>query len=207
VGYLVYRGTTFITSLSGATPLVANLTGTSWQDALSASGTYYYVVVAANATGNSSLSNCLSGLVAIPVPSGPASPTLLSVSPNPSADGKVFLSWTISPGATEYKVYRGAGFITNLNSTTPLVADLTGTSWQDALAANGTYYYVVVAANATGTSVPSNCRSVVVAIPPTSGSSSPPDQTLLLTLVVVAAAAGVLAVACGVSIRKKHAGS
>ncbi|NVM55244.1 MAG: Ig-like domain-containing protein, partial [Candidatus Helarchaeota archaeon] len=55
--YYVYRATSPITSVSGMTPL-ATVSMTNYQDPIFKNGIYYYVIVAGNPSGNSSISNC-----------------------------------------------------------------------------------------------------------------------------------------------------
>jgi hypothetical protein len=55
--YYVYRATSNITSVLGMTPIQVVATN-SCLDTLTTNGLYYYVVVAGNATGNSTPSNC-----------------------------------------------------------------------------------------------------------------------------------------------------
>ena len=63
--YYIYRDTTFITSVSGRSPIhVVGLN--SCIDTINTSDLYYYVVVAGNVTHNSSISNCESVLVQLP---------------------------------------------------------------------------------------------------------------------------------------------
>jgi hypothetical protein len=60
--------------VSGLTAIATGVTDTTYKDTLSANGTYYYVVVAVNSAGSSTISNCVSCTVAIP-PSGSSSGT------------------------------------------------------------------------------------------------------------------------------------
>ncbi len=55
--YYIYRNTSYISSLSGLTPIVM-VSGTSYTDIVTQNNTYYYVVVSGNNLGNSSISNC-----------------------------------------------------------------------------------------------------------------------------------------------------
>lgn len=66
--YAVYRATTPITSVTGLTPIVTGLTGTTYTDTVTTNGRYYYVVVATNSTTleSSAPSNCVWVKVAIP---------------------------------------------------------------------------------------------------------------------------------------------
>ncbi|MFX1296611.1 MAG: hypothetical protein ACFFD2_17360 [Promethearchaeota archaeon] len=55
--YYVYRDTTEITSTAELTP-VGTARGNYSEDTVPTNGTYYYVIVAGNLYGNSSISNC-----------------------------------------------------------------------------------------------------------------------------------------------------
>lgn len=55
--YYIYRNTSPITSIVGLNPIKI-VTNTSCVDTITTNGMYYYVLVAGNASGNSSLSNC-----------------------------------------------------------------------------------------------------------------------------------------------------
>jgi len=161
--YYVYRNTSTITSVSGLVPIASGALSI-YQDTVTSNGTYYYVIVAGNATGNSSISNCESVVVAIPsaVPSAPGLGTIL---PNPDNDGIINLNWSDVIGASIYHVYRNTSSITSVIGLTPITSGALS-NYQDTVTINGTYYYVIVAGNATGNSSISNCESVVVAIPP-----------------------------------------
>jgi uncharacterized protein (DUF1800 family) len=88
-----------------------------------------------------------SGMIAIP-----------AVPQNVSAvagDRHVRLSWSASPGANSYDVYRGTS--ANGEATDPIVGGLTDTSFNDTGLTNGTkYYYRVIAVNSAGMSARSS---------------------------------------------------
>ena len=68
--------------------------------------------------------------------------------------GQVALSWTASPGATAYRVYRGTVF--DGEATTP-IATVTSPSFTDTGVTNGTlYFYEVAATNGAGVSGDTN---------------------------------------------------
>lgn len=62
--YQVYRSTNNITGVHSLTP-IATVTQTTYQDTGLGNGTYYYVIVAVNGTGDSGISNCESVVVAV----------------------------------------------------------------------------------------------------------------------------------------------
>ena len=156
ISYNVYRGTS--PGSEGTVPYVKNLTDTTFTDTTVASGvTYYYTITAVNGnTGispdipsESSPSIEIFGTLANSAPPKPA-----NVSVNGGA-GQNTLTWNASTGATGYNVYRGtssgAEGAVAINST-----PVTGTSFTDAGLVNGTkYYYIVIAVNVFGSSLPS----------------------------------------------------
>jgi surface protein len=60
--FRIYRSPSPINDVSGLTAIITELTGTTYQDTIFTIGTYYYVVVASNAGGDSPISNCESVL-------------------------------------------------------------------------------------------------------------------------------------------------
>ena len=122
---------------------IGSPTGTSYTDTTAANGsTYYYVVSATNAVGESANSPEVNATPSLPPP--PPAPTGLTAT---AGNASVPLSWTASSGATSYTVKRsttsGSGYAT--------LGTPSGTSYIDSTAANGsTYYYVVSASNAGG---------------------------------------------------------
>ena len=140
--YNVKRSTTS----GGPYTTVGNPTGTTFTNTGLTNGTtYFYVVSAVNASGESGNSNQVS---ATPQGVAPAAPTGLTATPG---NAQVSLSWTASSGATGYNVKRATvsgGPYTTVNPT-PIAA----TSYTDTPLTNGTtYYYVVTAVNASGES-------------------------------------------------------
>ena len=84
----------------------------------------------------------------VPQVSGPPpAPTGLTATPG---NGQVFLNWELSPGATNYNVYRST---TNGGPYTKIASGVSSTSYTDSGLNNGTtYYYVVTAVNGYGES-------------------------------------------------------
>jgi fibronectin type 3 domain-containing protein len=151
--YNVYGGTT-----ANPTTLIASVTGTSYTNTgLAASTTYYYVVKAVDADGASAASTQASTVTSAntsctTVPSAPTG--LIATASSSSAIG---LSWSaVTPPAnctiSSYSVYGG----TTTNPTTLIASGLTGTTYSNTgLAASTTYYYLVKAVDADGTSAAS----------------------------------------------------
>ncbi|WP_168122328.1 DUF4832 domain-containing protein [Paenibacillus sp. HB172176] len=127
--------------------LVADaIAGTGYQDSGLTNGVaYYYVVKANNNIGSSGNSNEAS---AVPLAaSAPAAPGGLTAVPG---NNQVALSWNAVAGAAGYSVYRsdisGTGYVLIANQAS-------GTAVVDYGVSNGqTYYYVVQAYNAGGSS-------------------------------------------------------
>ena len=159
-GYYIYRNTSTITSVSSLTP-IATTSVSDYQDTIISNGTYYYVIIAGNATGNSSISNCESVEIILP----PSAPVLNAILPNPDYDGIINLNWNDVSGATEYYIYRNTSTITSVSSLTP-IATTSVSDYQDTIMSNGTYYYVIVAGNIAGNSSISNCESVEIIFAP-----------------------------------------
>jgi fibronectin type 3 domain-containing protein len=154
-GYVVRRS---ITSGSGYVDL-PGITTTSLLDTGLVNGTtYFYVVVATNAGGLGPVSTEISATPVAP----PAAPTGLSATPG---DGQIALSWNAVPGAAFYRVRRsitnGGGYADFSGNT------VTGLTFTNTGLTNGTpYYYVVVASNAGGESLPSAQAGATPIAPP-----------------------------------------
>jgi beta-glucanase (GH16 family) len=110
--------------------------------------TYYYKVTAVNAGGESAESNEASATPQAPaIPNPPANLTAKA------GNQQVALSWAISLGAAAYNVYRG----TSTGAETLYQSGLSGTTFTDTNATDGTtYYYEVTAVNSSGESGKSN---------------------------------------------------
>src|SRR6266852_5996433 len=157
--YNVLRSTT-----SGAeTALSSGVTGTTYTDSSALNGTtYFYKVAAVNSAGPGPASNEASATPAT-VPSAPQ--TLVASAGN----GSVSLSWTApasNGGApvTSYNVLRS----TTSGAETALSSGVTGTTYTDSSALNGTtYFYKVTAVNSAGPGAASNEASATPTAAPT----------------------------------------
>lgn len=156
-GYKVYRSTT----AGGPYTEIGTATVTDYTDATVTNGTtYYYVVTATNADGESGYSNEASATPQAPAPSAPT--TLTATAGNV----QVALSWTAVTGATGYKVYRS----TTAGGPYTEIGTATVTDYTDTTVTNGTtYYYVVTATNADGESAYSNEASATPQAPAVTG--------------------------------------
>ena len=162
--YNLKRGT----NSGGPYTQISSLSTNSFTDTgLTAGTTYFYVVSAVNATGESANSTQVS---ATPKPPVPAVPAGLSATPGKE---QVVLSWSASSGATGYNVKRATstGGPFNLVSS-PTLSTFTDTGLTDGTA----YFYVVSALNSAGESsdsaeasaTPANLQAdVTVTVDPT----------------------------------------
>ncbi|NVM27244.1 MAG: VCBS repeat-containing protein [Candidatus Helarchaeota archaeon] len=159
ITYYIYRDTSNISSISGLTP-IATVVESNYTDILSINGYYFYVIVAGNTLGNSSISNCENVTVAIPT----SPPLHYPIMPNPDIDGVITLNWSDVVGATNYYIYRNT---TEINSTTGLtpITMITVSNYTDIITTNRPYFYVIVADNGWANSSISNCENVTVTIP------------------------------------------
>ncbi|MFL5242206.1 MAG: fibronectin type III domain-containing protein [Gemmataceae bacterium] len=162
--YDVYRSTA--QGGEGATPYQTNVASASFTDSGLMDGTtYYYEVSALNAGGESTPTSEVSATPQVPAPGAPA-----SVSAN-HGDGQVVVSWSASPGATSYNVFRST--TSGSEGKTPWVFGLTSTSFTDSGLVNGTtYYYEVSAVNPGGQSPLSSEVSATPQVPAPGAPSS-----------------------------------
>jgi fibronectin type 3 domain-containing protein len=157
LSYNLFRSTTSGFTASSTNQIASGLPSALFVDSgLSPSTTYYYIVEAADAVGPSAASPQGSGTTlgvtcaaVTPIPTG-----LLATTTSSSAIG---LSWTApTPPAnctvSSYNVYGG----TTANPTTVIASGVTGTTYTNTgLTASTTYYYIVKAVDAFGTSAAS----------------------------------------------------
>ena len=166
--YSVYGGTT-----ANPTTLIASgVTGTSYSSTgLAASTTYYYVVKAVDADGTSAASaqvqaTTLANASCTTVPSAPTGLTATA-----SSSSAIGLSWTaVTPPAnctiSSYSVYGSTTSGFTPGSGNLIASGLTGTSYSDTgLSASTTYYFVVEAVDADGTSAASTQQSATTQAP------------------------------------------
>ena len=152
--YRVYRGAT----------LVGSPTATTFTDTGLTNGTSYgYTVVAVNGSASSSPSGTVS---ATPMAPAPAAPTGLAVS---AGNTSAVLTWTATPTATSYRVYRGATLVGSPSTTT----------YTDTGLVNGTpYSWTVVAVNDTTPGPASAAVSGTPSAPLVNGTFTGPITTI-----------------------------
>ncbi|MCG7377735.1 glycoside hydrolase family 6 protein [Paenibacillus sp. ACRSA] len=136
------------------TTIAANVSGTSFNNTGLINGTtYYYVVTAKNAVGESVNSTTATATPVAGVTT-PAAPTALTAT---AGNAQVNLTWTASAGATSYNVKRATSAA---GPFTTIAANVNGTSFANTGLTNGTtYHYVVTAVNTAGESVNSAAAS------------------------------------------------
>ncbi|MBK5276520.1 MAG: fibronectin type III domain-containing protein [Desulfuromonadales bacterium] len=163
--YNIYWSTTTgVTPLTGT--LIANATSPFIQTGLIASTTYFYVVTAVNAAGESASSIQASATTnATPVP--PAAPTGVTAV---GGTNQVTISWPAVAGATSYNLYWST--TTGVTPATgTLIANVTSPFIHTGLAASTTYFYVLTALNAVGASAPSAQVSATTLAPVLNGAA------------------------------------
>ncbi|MFX1449704.1 MAG: hypothetical protein ACFFCM_02605, partial [Promethearchaeota archaeon] len=141
-------------------------------------------------------------------------PTVNSISPNPSTNGSINVTWNSIMGADNYLVYRDSSPITSITGRTP-IASTSDIYYNETQTINGTYYYAIVANNSKGMSIISNSQSVVVAIPPEKPPISPGSflippiirEPFNIFLILIPIIIGGVAVAIITSIILKHRSS
>jgi rhamnogalacturonan endolyase len=147
----------------------------SYTDTTAANGTAYsYVVQSVNPTGASASSAPSPAVTPLATISGspPATPDGMKVVT--SGHHLVSLSWTASPGAARYEVWRSTLHQDGVGGTYPLrtiVLDdtVSGTTYTDTTPTDGRMYsYYVQATNAAGTSAPSAAVTAAPVPPPPS---------------------------------------
>ena len=139
--YVIQRGA----ATGGPYTTVGTSAGAAYTDNNLVNGTtYYYVVSGSNASGVGVASAEVNATPTVAVPIAPVGLTATG------SNGEILLTWTASAGATGYTVYRGsvtggpyAAVSTSLDATS-----LTDTG----LSPSTPYYYVVTAANDSGSS-------------------------------------------------------
>ncbi len=162
--YDVYLGTTSSPAMAGTVTATNFTPGT-----LQANATYYWRVVAKNASG-STTSATWSFTTAVAAPGVPSSPSPATGSTGVPATPT--LTWGAVSGATSYDVYLGTSASPGLAATVASASYSPGS-----LAANTVYYWRVVAKNASGSTMSATWSFTTAAatpsVPGVPGSPSP----------------------------------
>jgi len=150
--YIVERGT----ASGGPYSLIGAAAGPSYTDSGLVNGTpYYYVVASVNTTTGTGIASVQAS--ATPTSAVPLAPANLTATATNSA---ISLAWGASAGAGGYGVLRATA---NGGPFSMIATGLVSTSATDNAALSGiTYYYVVTASNAAGTSAYSNQASAIL---------------------------------------------
>ena len=162
--YEVYVSTSFIASTSSSGIFNTYYAwSTSYTD-FEPNGTYYYAITTMSEGIESATSNCQSITIAAIAPT--SAPVLAAISPNPTHNPYIPLSWSAVSNAAGYYVFESSAPInsSNIGSAWYTTIQSTQTTYTDYQPANGTCYYAVEAFNGGGSSAPSNCQSVVVIV-------------------------------------------
>jgi fibronectin type 3 domain-containing protein len=131
----------WIASSNATSYNASGVTGTSYTDSTVTNGTtYYYVVTAVNAAGESGHSDTVSATPQLSPPNPPGG--LMAI----EGIGMVTLQWTASTGASAYNVKRS---IARRGAYNIIAAGVTETTYTDTNVAGGTTYYYVVSAVAS----------------------------------------------------------
>jgi hypothetical protein len=171
---LYYSTTTGVTPANG-TKVTGITTSSYTQTGLTNGTTYYFIVTAVNANGESAPSSQASATPNIPAVAGAGAPIAPSALSAAAGNSQVSVLWALSPGATSYNLYYStATGVTPANGTR--VAGITSNTYTQLGLTNGTpYYFIVTAVNASGESA----ASVEASATPTARAISP--QLLQLT--------------------------
>lgn len=158
--YNIYYSTAAGVTIATGTKL-ANVTTPQVVTGLADGTTYYFVVTAVNAGGESGVSVEKSATPAA-TPQPPASPGGIVAS---GGDSLVTVSWDTVTGATSYNIYYGTSAgVTIANGTQ--VANVTSPQVVNGLINGTTYHFVVTAVNASGESGVSSEKSATPSATP-----------------------------------------
>ena len=151
--YNVYYATSSGVTIAKGTKITA-ATSPTVKTGLAAGTSYYFIVTAVNATGESaaSVQAAATTLAAVPSPTAPAAPAGITAV---GGTGKATISWPAVSGAASYNVYWStASSVTKTGGTK--IAGATSPYVQTGLSAGTTYYYLVTAVNSVGESAASS---------------------------------------------------
>lgn len=141
--YNLYSSTTSGVTATNGTKVSGITTNSSTQTGLTNGTTYYYVVAAVNAGGESTVSSQASATPQVPAPGAPTGVAATG------GNSQAVLTWTAVAGATSYDLYysTSSGFSPS-NGTK--VAGVTSPYTLTGLTNDTPYYFLVTAVNAKG---------------------------------------------------------
>jgi fibronectin type 3 domain-containing protein len=169
--YNIYWSTTSGAGTGGTR--IAGVTSPFVHTPLSAGTTYYYVVTAVNAVGESAASSQTSAATNAPPPAVPAAPTSVTAT---GGANLMTVSWPGVSGATSYNIYwsKTSGVTT---ATGTKIVGATSPYSQTGLTAGTTYYYIVTAVNVSGESPASAQATATTNAPPIAIPATPTGVT------------------------------
>ena len=152
--YNLYYGTNASVSQSSGTKLTG-VNSPRVVTPLTSGTTYYVIVTAVNAVGESADSFHASATPSASPP--PAAPTNLQAALSPTDPTKVVLTWNTSAGATSYNLYYGSSWgVTKATGTAVNNVTSPYTMSTPPLTLNSATFFVATAVNASGQSSESN---------------------------------------------------
>jgi hypothetical protein len=173
ITYSVYRSTTSGFTPSSGNQIASGVSGRTFSDSgLAASTTYFYLVEGVDSSGSSGASNQASATTQAPAcAAAPTAPSGLGATATSSS--QINLSWTASTAGTgcsiTYNVFQSTTSGFTPGSGNQIATGVTSTSFSNTgLAASTTYFYLVEAVDAAGSSAASNQASATT--PMSSGS-------------------------------------
>jgi mono/diheme cytochrome c family protein len=168
--YNLYWSTTVGVTKANGTK-ITGVTSPAVHSVLTDSTTYYYIVTAANSSGESpaSVQVAATTLTPTPPPTAPGAPTSVTAAGGAKLST---VSWAAVTGATSYNIYWSttAG-VTTANGTK--IAGVTSPFVHTVLSDGTTYYYIVTAANNAGESSASAQVSATTNAPPPAVPNAP----------------------------------
>ena len=158
--YNIYWSTA--TGVTTASTKISAATSPYVQSGLAASTTYYYVVTAVNASGQSAASGQVSAATNAPLVTIPGAPTGVTAT---GAANQAAISWSAVSNATSYNIYYSlSSGVTKTNGSK--ITNASSPYTQTSLAAGTTYYYIVTAVNSAGEGTASVQVSAATNAPP-----------------------------------------
>jgi len=158
--YNVYESETAGFMPSSSNQVANGITSSAYSaNGLAAGTTYYFVVSAVDAAGQSGYSDAAYATTQASTGGSVAPPSNLSAVAVSSS--QINLTWTASPtSGVSYNVYRSQTSSFTPSANTRIATGVNGTNYASSgLVPASTYYFVVTAANANGESGPSNQAS------------------------------------------------